>query len=249
MARKWNRDPSKGRGTLAGTVIRKTLSYPLLGYLPDEKCAVMVLDGENDAEASSLLESSGYAVTRLCDPQMNTIGCVPEELKNMPDRSYGLIFSSSWLCGDSELEHTSRLVLSKLREGGIFVGCVPNRFACSLDAIDSSVSMAIDILDENTDNEGDWVGVSEYYSPQSLVVTLEAIGLTVIDIFGWQIALSMLSDDRLIKDKWSQSEQDSLTAIEYRLSQERNLLGCAPTIQFVAKKPNPTEETTKPIDR
>jgi len=249
MADKWNRNPNCGEGTLAGIAINKLLSYPIIGYLPDEECAVLVLDGENENETSNYLESSGFAVTKLCDPQSDIIGCIPEELQNMPNKSFGFIYSSSWLCDELELEKTSRLAFDKLREGGMFIGCIPNRLACSLSMISKSMSNAIELLDDNTESQGNWDGVSECHSPQSLIVTLEAVGFTVVDIYGWQIALSMLSEDHLKKGNWTQNELDNLITIEYRLSQERNLIGCAPTIQFVAKKPNPAEATFESIDR
>jgi hypothetical protein len=244
----WNRNPIRNEGTLAHEIISKSIQYGIFGYLPEEPCAVIFTDGEFSHSISQSIEGIGFAVTRLCDEDQDIVGCTPDRLESMPERSFGAVISTGWLGGKSELEDTARTAFEKLREGGFFIGCAPGRFACSLDYVSSSPASAVSILDENLARGGMWIDAEEMFTPQNLVVTLEAIGYKIIDLFGWQISLEKLNKDYLMKSDWSEGEIEGLLAVELRLAQERSLLGCAPTIQFVARKPNPDEDNVNPLD-
>ncbi|MEZ4813028.1 MAG: hypothetical protein R2883_06040 [Caldisericia bacterium] len=120
----WNRNPIKEVGTLANEVISRSLLYGVLGFLPAEPCAVLITDGEFSPGIAAAIENADYAVTRLCDPSEEEIGCVPEDINNMPDNSFGIVITTGWPNNTSELENTARIAFSKLREGGLYIGCV-----------------------------------------------------------------------------------------------------------------------------
>lgn len=239
----WNRNPIKEVDTLANEVVSRSLLYGILGFLPAEKCAVLMTDGQFSPNIAAAIETAGYAVTRLCDPSEEEIGCVPELIDNMPDNSFGLVITTGWPENSADLENTARIAFSKLREGGLYIGCAPNRFACALDTIASEkFSETVNILDDNVGDNGNWFDAKELFTPRNLSVTMEAIGYKIIELYGWQIALERIPKETLLKSNWTNDEIEEIASIEFRLSHEKYLLGCAPTIQFVVKKPNPSED-------
>lgn len=241
MTNKWNRNPGSTDDTLASEVVKRSIQYGLLGYLPEELCAVVVVDGEHSSELVLQIEENGYAVTRLCDRDKDIPGCTPESLDELPDRSFGLILTQGWLCGEGELEDVARTAFSKLREGGLFISSVPGKIAAVLDLTSDSATKAIGMIDSPTP-VCHWDGVDESFEPNELIVTLEALGYELVDIYGWQVALNTLPEEILQKRNWSEGEIEDITKLEYMLSQNKTLLGAASTIQFVARRPNPAEK-------
>ncbi|HNW32531.1 MAG TPA: hypothetical protein PKN77_07660, partial [Caldisericia bacterium] len=61
---KFNPSPSMNEGTFASEVINRSLLYGILGYLPEEICNVLVLDGLKQTQMSLILENAGYKVAR-----------------------------------------------------------------------------------------------------------------------------------------------------------------------------------------
>ncbi|HRV74474.1 MAG TPA: hypothetical protein P5106_02725 [Caldisericia bacterium] len=240
MANKWNRNPGSQDDNLATEVIKRSIQYGLLGYLPEELCAVVIVDGEHSSELALMIEDSGYAVTRLCDRDKDIPGCTPESLDELPDRSFGMIVTQGWLCGDGEFEDVARMAFSKLREGGLFVASVPGKIAVMLDLSGDSAVKAMRMIDSPT-TDCHWDGVDEAFEPNELAVTLEAIGFELVDIYGWQVALNNIPAEVLLKKNWDEKEIEDIIKLEYILSQNRTLLGAASTIQFVARRPNPAE--------
>jgi hypothetical protein len=64
------------------------------------------------------------------------------------------------------------------------------------------------------------------------------------------MAMSHMNIKKLGTSQWSDEELDELLDLEFRLGQERSLIGCAPTIQFIAKKTTASSEdfTATPLD-
>ena len=230
----WNPSPSKNEGTFGYEVTNRLLLYGFLGYLPEEASEVLILSGPKQAETAILLEQNGYEVTMLCDPDSEKPGCIGKTIYDIEPESFDAIVCPGWLTDVGETEKLCRQAKDVLREKGLFVGSFAGRYAASLDIVTKSVKIAKEVADG--DESANWHGVSELYSPNEAICILEAVGFEVSDMFGWQMAMTKLPIKKLQSSDWSDDELDEICELEFRLAQERSVLGLAPTLQFVAKK-------------
>jgi len=248
-ANSWNPSPSHGEGSLGYEAINRLMLYGFLGYLPEDASRALILSGPKQAEMAILLEENGYEVVMLCDPDSEKPSCVQTTLDKMEPESFDIIVAPGWLSDHGMTEKTARQAKEALKDKGLFVSSIAGRFAAAMDL--ASVSVEASKLVVEGDEAGSWHGTSELYNPNELICMLEAIGFEVVDLFGWQMAMSHMNVKKLETSQWSDEELDGLLDLEFRLGQERSLLGCAPTIQFIAKKTTATSEedfTVTPSD-
>ncbi len=239
MENNWSANPSANEGTFGNEVINGSLLYGILGYLPEESCNVLILDGPNQGDIAVVLEENSYVVTRLCGESCTKPGCVSTNAEELPAEGFGAVISPGWFMDEGETERVSRQAYRLLVANGVFVGCVPGRFAAAIDNVVSSVANANTLA--NGIEGGTWQGAKELFTPLEIVQMLEAVGFEMTDLYGWQIALQELPQSKLGSSSWADNEIDALLELEFRLAQERSLLGVAPTIQFIAKKPGEPE--------
>lgn len=236
----WNPSPSKNEGSFGYEVINRLLLYGFLGYLPEDACSVLLMHGPKQAEMAILLEQNGYDVTMLCNPGDDSPGCLAKNIKDIDSDSFDAVVFPGWLTDYGQTEKMARQAIDILKDKGLFVGSFPGRFAASLDFASKSLRTAKELA--SSEQEGSWHGATELYSPNESITMLEAVGFQVIDMFGWQLSLSRMPKNKLGSSDWTDDDMDEICDLEFRLAQERSLLGCAPTIQFVAKKISTDEE-------
>lgn len=236
----WNPSPSKNEGTFGYEVVNRLLLYGFLGYLPEDAGEILIMQGPKQAETAILLEQNGYDVTMLCDPGSENPGCLAKNINEMEGESFDAVVFPGWLTDYGQTEKLSRQAMDVLKDRGLFVGSFAGRYAASLDFVSKSVRTARDIA--SSEQDASWHGATELYSPNEAITMLEAVGFEVVDMFGWQLSLSNIPKKILASGNWTDDELDEICDLEFRLAQERSLLGCAPTIQFVAKKITAEEE-------
>lgn len=236
----WNPSPSKNEGTFGYEVINRLLLYGFLGYLPEDAGEVLIMQGPKQAEIAILLEQNGYEVTMLCDPGSENPGCLAKNISEMGGESFDAVVFPGWLTDYGQTEKLARQAMDVLRDKGLFVGSFAGRYAAVLDFASKSVRTARGIA--SSEQDASWHGATELYSPNEAITMLEAVGFEVVDMFGWQLSLSKIQKNKLDSSDWTDDEMDEICDLEFRLAQERSLLGCAPTIQFVAKKITTGEE-------
>lgn len=243
----WNPSPSKNEGTFSYEAVNRLLLYGFLGYLPQDSAQVLIMHGPKQAETAILLEQNGYDVTMLCEPECDDPGCLAKNLNQMDSESFDAVVFPGWLTDYGQTEKLARQAMDVLRDKGLFVGSFAGRYAAALDFASKSVRTARDIASSEQDTS--WHGATELYSPNETITMLEAVGFEVVDMFGWQLSLLRMPKNKLSASDWTDDELDEVCDLEFRLAQERSLLGCAPTIQFVAKKiatPEEPEATDQP---
>lgn len=244
----WNPSPSHGEGSLGYEAINRLMLYGFLGYLPEDASRALILSGPKQAEIAILLEENGYEVVMLCDPDSDRPGCVQTTMDKMEPESFDIVVAPGWLSDHGMTEKISRQAKEVLKDKGLFVSSLAGRFAAAMDL--ASLSVDASKLVVEGDESGSWHGTNELYSPNELICMLEAVGFEVVDLFGWQMAMSHMNIKKLGTSQWSDEELDELLDLEFRLGQERSLIGCAPTIQFIAKKTTASSEdfTATPLD-
>jgi hypothetical protein len=230
----WNPSPSKNEGSFGYEATNRLLLYGFLGYLPEDASDVLILSGPKQAEIAILLEQNGYGVTMLCDPDADTPGCIQRTISEMEPESFDAIVFPGWLTDHGNTEKLVRDAKDALREKGLLVGSFAGRFAAAIEIAGQSAKMAKSISDG--EESGNWHGACELYSPNEAILMLEAVGFEVVDMFGWQLALSRMPHKMLHTSDWTDDQLDEICDLEFRLGQERSIMGCAPTIQFIAKK-------------
>jgi len=232
-----NLNPSKLEGTFGSEVVNRSLLYGVLGYLPEETCNVLILPGPKQGQMALLLESNGYQVSRLCDENDDMPGCINTNIDSLPEESFGVVIAPGWLAGEGETEKITRQAMRLLVDGGFFIGSVASRFAAAIDLAQISIDNA-KLLASGIENKA-WQESNELFTPNEVALVLEAVEFEVVDFYGWEIALSRLSDKQLGSYDWTEEQVESFMELEFRLAQERSILGIAPTIQFICKKHNP----------
>jgi SAM-dependent methyltransferase len=244
----WNPSPSSGEGSFGYEAINRLILYGFLGYLPEDASNALILSGPKQAETAILLEENGLEVTMLCDPDTQKPGCLQSSLDKIESDSFDLIIAPGWLSDFGATEKVARLAKDVLKEKGLFVSCFAGRYAAAMDIASKSVEASRLVVEG--EDAGSWHGTSELYSPNEAICMLEAVGFEVVDLFGWQMAISRMGAKKLGTSDWSDDELNDILDLEFRLGQERSLLGCAPTIQFIAKKSTGASEdfTVKPSD-
>ncbi|HOR46498.1 MAG TPA: hypothetical protein PLX04_02025 [Caldisericia bacterium] len=224
-------------GTFASEIINRSLLYGILGYLPEEICNVLVLDGPKQTQMALILENAGYKVARICPQKDDDPTCIASTTEGIDGESFGVVICPGWLSDNEDPEKISREAMRLLVQGGFFFGSVPGRFAAAVDCVPQSTSNASSIA--NGIDETQWWGTKELFTPNDIACELEAIGFEVVDLYGWEHALTKLPGEKLSATDWDEGFFEDFLELEFRLAQERSILGMAPTIQFVAKKPNP----------
>lgn len=239
MQNKWNPNPKNFEGTYGNEASFKGFFYGILGYLPDEPCKILILPGPKQGELALVLEEAGYEAVKLTDPDHEIPGFLAAKLEDVPKESFGVIISPGWHEAEGEAEKFARQAYRILVDGGMYFGLVASRYAASLDNAGSSVSKSFSIA--NGIEGGEWLDAKDLFTPNDIAILLEAVMFEVVDLFGWQLAIQNLPQEKLLSEKWDSDEMDKLMELEFRLAQERTIMGAAPTIQFVAKKPLGTQ--------
>lgn len=239
MQNKWNPNPKNFEGAFGNEASYKGFYYGMLGYLPDEPCKILILSGPKQGELALALEEAGYEAVKLTDPEHEIPGFLASRLDDVPSESFGVVISPGWLEAEGEAEKAAKQAYRILVDGGVYFGLVASRFAAAFDNVSSSISKSFSIA--NGIEGGEWLEAKELYTPNDIAILLEAVLFEVVDLFGWQIAIQNLPQEKLLSEKWDNDEMEKLMELEFRLAQERTIMGAAPTIQFVAKKPLGTQ--------